>query len=229
MKLVKESINEFHKTGDIKSSLKMGEASIENITFDTEGELEDFIIDIIPYILGTNGIPEDIINEKNTYIRDTYFRKIRTFLEDRKISFKDYGDYYIDPFSLHKKLNKLGFKTFYDSQVNEFHKTGDIKSSLGIGEYYQKDIVFPSAEEAANHIISLLPLILERESIPEDILGYTGDGTIINTKYFLKISYFYYKRNLTYLDERDYSIDTMPTKKIRYKLEEMGLRKLPKV
>lgn len=78
-----------------------------------------------------------------------------------------------------------------------FHKTGDIKSSLGIGILYRRD--FESDEDIADWMISILPTILELNEIPEDILirfrGLSGSPiSNYQTRYYDEINPKYINR-----------------------------------
>ena len=69
-----------------------------------------------------------------------------------------------------------------------FKRGEDPKKPMRIGKYknYLKNIPFSSEEEAIEILIPLLPLILDTEEIPKDIINGVG-GETINYKYFKKI------------------------------------------
>jgi hypothetical protein len=69
----------------------------------------------------------------------------------------------------------------------DFERGGDPKRSLNIGKYrnYRKKISINTKEELIEALVPLLPLILDTDEIPEDIIN--GHGTKINQKYFNKI------------------------------------------
>jgi len=68
-----------------------------------------------------------------------------------------------------------------------FERGEDPKRSMGIGKYknYRKKITINTKEELVETLLPLLPLILNTEEIPKDIIN--GHGTKINHKYFNEI------------------------------------------
>jgi len=68
-----------------------------------------------------------------------------------------------------------------------FERGVEPKRSIGIGKYrnYRKKITINTKEELVETLIPLLPLILDTEEIPKDIIN--GPDTKIKHKYFIKI------------------------------------------
>jgi len=120
MKLVRESLNEFHQTGDPLGSLKIGGLEqFKDKVFTDANEWADFIIEIMPLILGTSEIPDDILFAKRGYyINDNYWQKIADFLNYYDILLHINGSihkYYEDRYLiLRNKFVKLGYKPKID-------------------------------------------------------------------------------------------------------------------
>jgi len=118
IKIVRESLLEFHQTGDPLNSLNIGISNITN--FKDINEFIDYIIIMLPTILNCDKIPYDIIIFRGVLIKDSYFKKIVKFLILKNKIFKIKGkEFIMDPdgdssiadiwYILNKRLNTLGF------------------------------------------------------------------------------------------------------------------------
>ena len=124
IKIVRESLLEFHQTGDPLNSLNIG---ISNITeFKNVIEFINYIISMIPSILGTDKIPDDIIKEKGLLMGDEYFKKICRFLNGKTFKIEE-REFQIDEdghtissnlsslniwYTIHDELERLGFESY---------------------------------------------------------------------------------------------------------------------
>ena len=117
MKLVRESLLEFHQTGDPLGSLDLG------FKFHTVEELADFIMSVLPEIF--NGkIPDDILinsegmPNKFIKIKGIYYDKIINFLNsiNLKLVSDDNGkiDYNIGYLNISKDINGNYWKNWYN-------------------------------------------------------------------------------------------------------------------
>ena len=119
MKLVREYINEkFTSDSDPIRDMGIGINHIRN--FKDLHEIANFIINIIPYILHTEKIPEDIIKDRTHLFNVKYIKPIDDYiysyikLNNKHISgFQDYQIFEI----MMKKLMKLK----YDKGVQDNH------------------------------------------------------------------------------------------------------------
>jgi len=116
MKIVRESLNEFHQTGDPLGSLKIGALEeMRGHVFPSYDKLVNYILSILPLILGTTKIPDDILhsnNEKYThdrYINEQYWSKISDFLIDYGITVNDENPWIDKALLIRRKLIKMGY------------------------------------------------------------------------------------------------------------------------
>lgn len=110
MRLVRESAYNFHKTGDIKAGLDMGKYSIRDYTFTNKEEFTDYVISMIPEILGMKYIPIDIISSSYWYMEPRYATAIEDFLFNRNINYSgEFGNPSTSEMLYHK-LKKMGYK-----------------------------------------------------------------------------------------------------------------------
>ena len=79
MKIIREHINEkFTQDSDPISDMGIGLNVKRN--FDTHKELDQWIVDKLPYILKMNEIPKDIIKSENKWFPDKYSEKIGEYI-----------------------------------------------------------------------------------------------------------------------------------------------------
>ena len=101
--LVSENLD-FERGRDPKTILNIGVLNMDKVFNNTE-DLIEWLIFILPILLDTKKIPEDIIEGKDDYIHDKYFDKIYKYINNK---IKDF-DWDIIP-QLNKALRKLGYK-----------------------------------------------------------------------------------------------------------------------
>jgi hypothetical protein len=117
MRLVREHINEkFTEDSDPIHDMGIG---FFNKNFTNEKEFYKFLIEHLPYILGTEKIPDNILNSNDQWLKPKYFFAINRFFKKYKIKFKNVfikgkGDedcpVYSWPMYLNEILSKKGYK-----------------------------------------------------------------------------------------------------------------------
>ena len=110
---VYENIN-FERGEDPKRSMSIGKYRNyrKKITINTEEELIEALIQLLPLILDTKEIPKDIINGSTfEKINNKYFNKIRDYVLQYFIGYI----YFVDP--LFTKLKDMGFP--YDKESHD--------------------------------------------------------------------------------------------------------------
>ena len=113
MKLVKEILYEKF-TEDSDSIKDMGIGIYGHRDFKSKKKFIEWLLIIMPYILKTNGIPEDILKHGG-YINSKHFNEIHTYLKQR-ISFKGMNiadsssKFYFWPEELKNILLEKGYK-----------------------------------------------------------------------------------------------------------------------
>jgi len=113
MKLVRESLLEFHQTGDPLNSLDLG------FKFYTVEELSNFIISVLPEIFGGE-IPKDILihdkgmPHKFIKIKGIYYDKIIDFLNSINLKLVGVEEYKIGHLSLGQDINGNYWQNWYN-------------------------------------------------------------------------------------------------------------------
>ena len=114
-KPIKESLNEkFVEDSDPVEDLLYG--FNKKRTLKTEEHAAEYIVNILPQILGANKIPEDIINVRHYYIRPIYWSLINEYLADYiTVSDTEYPSVAV---RIYSKLYQMGFKDDFHSEKN---------------------------------------------------------------------------------------------------------------
>ena len=189
--LVKESIS-FTRGLDPKIVLGIGQKN-----FRSYEDFGNFLIKIIPKLLGTDEIPKDILQEKRHVIKQAYFDIIDKFINDQKFTVKNnlIQKKCSWPWLVDNKLSELGYPTDKINESLSFERGLDPKDMLGIGGDWSPK-VFKNMREFIPYLIKILPHIFGGY-IPNDIINST-DG-IIRNKYFHIISKYLKEHNKKFL------------------------------
>ena len=200
-----KTLNEFHKGNKPLDTLGLGELNRKD--FSSIEDFVDWLISILPTILNTDIIPDDLIINKNTKhnpvlnygINQPYWAHIMNFLQEKKL-----GKFWLQNWkiiniwenSVCTKIRKLQNK-----EINEFSKGNNPVDALGLGNTNRKD--FKDSKDFAIWIVSILPTILGTEKIPDDfIINASKTNTItnpaINPIYHTLIVEFIKEKKLNY-------------------------------
>ena len=110
-KKVKENVNEkFTEDSDPIQDMNIGLNVKRN--FDTHKELDQWIVDKLPYILKMNEIPKDIIKSENKWFPDKYDEKIGEYITKYiTVNNKEQNWFSWHRAGIQKLLIEMGFKT----------------------------------------------------------------------------------------------------------------------
>ena len=111
IKKVKENVNEkFTEDSDPIQDMNIGLNVKRN--FDTHKELDQWIVDKLPYILKMNEIPKDIIKSENKWFPDKYDEKIGEYITKYiTVNNKEQNWFSWHRAGIQKLLIEMGFKT----------------------------------------------------------------------------------------------------------------------
>jgi len=174
---IKESLHEkFVEDSDPIKDLGIGtlpRALRTNTKGFSDDEFAKWMVDLLPAILNTDKIPEDILG-KQSCINWKYFRYIEKFMHDKRQNDSEL-EHRAWLFHLGEKLEELGFERIgttpnrYD--VNEkFTEDSDPIQDLGIGIHNRS---FDDEEKFIQFIFDIIPIMLGAEDIPNNILTTT--------------------------------------------------------
>ena len=169
----------FEETTDPLKDMGIGLLNFRG-NFDKIKDFQDYMIKVLPGILETDEIPEDIIYDSEYhYINDKYFYKIGNHIKNR---LKIVGENILDVSwanFLFKRLKEIGFK---ESPINErFDDESDPIQDMGIGLYRERE--FANEKEFAEWMVNYLPAILKTKNIPDDIVNPKGEGVFFPKQY----------------------------------------------
>ena len=218
MKIVRESLNEFHQTGDPIGSLNIGvSASLRKFMYHAniiEDSLKEFFEKDYFRDIAGNDTSEEIIlkhfpeklDNNSKYIRYEFALFNKIYYLGYNISDNEYfvgaGMKHYNTFMLDEErdgyneinlcINKLlSWIRVYKEKTNlyEFHQTGDPLNSLGLGITHMQ-IEFKTVDEFTDFIIKYSNIILNKP-IPEK----NDSSALMPPSIFDQIVLFFYKHD----------------------------------
>ena len=147
----------------------------------------DWIIFILPKLLRKKAIPEDVltyINDSHPILnRETYYETIREYIEEYTTC---NGEVTWD-----SSVLALMIRVKLNSTNESFAEESDPIRDMGIGINIYEHRDFKTTKQRNEWLVLVLPLILDLEEIPNDLLHRDGPY-LINTKYYDMISNYMY-------------------------------------
>jgi len=189
MKLVREHIifEKFSEEGDPIHDMNIGLNAHRN--FSSYEELREWLLEYIPFILGLDKMPGDIIYHEYHVPSYPwkYYTPIREFVEKyhtvngQKAEFSGMN---------HVRLKEILLSMGYPKEISEkpldekFTEEGDPIHDMGIGRNVVRN--FDSEDELVNWFVDHIPMILKTVKIPKNVLSRNKHipGVLYNSKYF---------------------------------------------